>query len=331
MFYSSILYRCVMQNTNPVNVCFYNMGNWLIKTFPAAAVLISLIACWKPTLLNWGGALIIPLLGFIMLGMGATLAPQDFLRAVKKPRAVVIGMILQFTLMPLLAFAVGKMFDLPREQLIGLVMVGSVAGGTASNVITYLAGGDVALSITMTACSTAVGVVLTPLISGLYLQQMVPVPVWSMFKSILLVVALPVALGLLINRICCKKSWSFPEKVCPVFSAVGIVLVIGIIVSLNTQTIFSCGALVLAAVMVHNISGIAAGYLLARICRLDNKSSITIAIEVGMQNSGLAAALSTQFFGAASALPGTIFSVWHNISGALLAAVFKHFSSNKSE
>ena len=128
-----------------------------------------------------------------------------FLRAVKNPRAVVIGMILQFTLMPLLAFAVGKMFDLPREQLIGLVMVGRVAGGTASNVITYLAGGDVALSITMTACSTVAGVVLTPLISGLYLQQMVPVPVWAMFKSILLVVALPVTLGLLINRICCRK------------------------------------------------------------------------------------------------------------------------------
>jgi BASS family bile acid:Na+ symporter len=199
-------------------------------------------------------------------------------------------------------------------------MVGTVAGGTASNVITYLAGGDVALSITMTACSTIGGIVLTPLITSVYLGQTVQVPAWAMFKSILLVVALPVSLGLLINRVCRKHS-KLLEKTCPIVSSVGIVLVIGIIVALNAGNLHNCGPLVFLAVVIHNVAGLATGYLFARLFRFDRKIAITIAIEVGMQNSGLASALSKQFFGIASALPGAIFSIWHNISGTLFAAL----------
>ena len=295
------------------------MGNWIVKIFPLAAVLISVLAVFFPALLNWGGSLIVPLLGVIMLGMGSTLSLQDFAMAVKKPRAVCVGLILQFLLMPFLAFAVGFALDLPREQFIGLVMVGAVAGGTASNVITYLAGGDVALSITMTACSTVAGIVLTPLLSQLYLTQTVAVPAWEMFKSILLMVALPVGAGLVINRLC-RKHTALINGIAPVISAVGIVLVIGVVVSLNSANLYSCGAVVLLAVILHNASGMAAGYFLARLAGCDFKSSITIAIEVGMQNSGLAAALAKTFFGAAATLPGAIFSVWHNISGAIFAS-----------
>ena len=298
------------------------MTNLVVRIFPLCAVIFSLFACVFPGALNRLGALIVPLLGVIMLGMGATLSLADFVKAAAKLRAVVIGMVLQFLLMPLLAFIFGKFLGLPEELFIGLVMVGSVAGGTASNVIAYLAGGDVALSITMTACSTVLGIFLTPLISSFYLGKTVDVPVFAMFESIVCVVAIPVAAGLLINRLFRKKQ-DILNKICPVISVAGIVFVIGIIVSLNVGTLLSSGALVLLAVVLHNVSGMAAGYGLARLCRFDQKTAITIAIEVGMQNSGLAAALSKQFFGIASALPGAVFSVWHNISGALFAALFQ--------
>jgi BASS family bile acid:Na+ symporter len=270
---------------------------------------------------------VVPLLGVIMLGMGATLSGKDFLLAFKKPQATLLGVALQFLLMPLLAFAIGHLLKLPRDQFAGLVMVGAVAGGTASNVITYLAGGDVALSITMTACSTAAGVVLTPLLAQILLAQTVEVPAWEMFKSILLMVALPVSLGLVINRVF-RKHIHFIETVSPIISAIGIVLVIGIVVSLNSSNLQSCGLLVLSAVVLHNFLGMLSGYLLAKLCRCSSKTAITIAIEVGMQNSGLAAALAKTFFGAAATLPGAIFSVWHNISGALLAALYKSCSRN---
>ena len=298
------------------------MTNIIVKFFPLCAVLFSAFACVCPGALNKLGFLIVPLLGFIMLGMGATLSVADFIKAAKNPRSVVIGLVLQFLLMPLLAYLTGKLLHLPEELFIGLVMVGTVAGGTASNVIAYLAGGDVALSITMTACSTAAGVFLTPLLSWLYLGKTVSVPAFAMFESIVYVVAVPVACGLLINRLFRKKQ-EILNKVCPVVSVAGIVFVIGIIVSLNVETLAKSGLPVLGAVILHNISGMAAGYFLARLCRCDEKNAVTVAIEVGMQNSGLAAALSKQFFGIASALPGAVFSIWHNISGALFSAVMR--------
>ena len=299
-----------------------NAAKLAVNIFPAGAVLFSLYACIHPAWLNRLGFLIVPLLGAIMLGMGATLSVSDFASAIRKPKAVCTGLVLQFTLMPLLACAVGKLLHLPQEQYIGLVMVGCVAGGTASNVITYLAGGDVALSITMTACSTAAGVFLTPLVSSLYLGKTVELPALEMFKSILLVVALPVSLGLIINHLCRRKK-ELLNTVCPVFSVAAIIFVIGIIVSLNVETLRHSGALVLAAVILHNGSGMACGYLFARLLKCSRKTAVTIAIEVGMQNSGLAVALSKQFFGIASALPGAIFSIWHNISGALLSGLSK--------
>ena len=300
------------------------MVNLSVRIFPVIAVLVSALACRRPEWFVPGRGLIEPLLGVIMLGMGATLSPADFKNVAKRPRAVLTGMVLQFTLMPFLAFAIGHALRLPREQFIGLVMVGTVAGGTASNVIAYLAGGDVALSITMTACSTLAGIVLTPLLSALYLGETVRVPVWEMFESILIVVALPVALGLLINRLC-RRHADWIGKVCPVVSVVVIVLVIGIVVALNADRVRSCGPLVLAAVILHNLCGVAAGYGSARLLKCDRKTAVTIAIEVGMQNSGLAAALAHKFFDAAAALPGAIFSVWHNLSGALFAAAARRF------
>jgi BASS family bile acid:Na+ symporter len=300
------------------------MTNLTVRYFPLCALLISVLGCIWPRPLASLGFLIVPMLGIIMLGMGTTLSPADFIAAAKRPKAVLTGMLLQFLLMPLLAWLTAHLLHLPKEQFIGVVLVGTVAGGTASNVITYLAGGDVALSITMTACSTLGGIVLTPLITSVYLGETVHVPAWAMFKSILLVVALPVSLGLLINRLC-RKHANLLEKICPIVSSAGIVLTIGIVVALNAGNLRSCGPLVFLAVAMHNLSGLGAGYVLARLLRFDRKIAVTIAIEVGMQNSGLASALAKQFFGIASALPGAIFSIWHNLSGALFAAASRRW------
>ena len=300
------------------------MAVLIVKIFPVCAVLISILACIVPQFFAPLNFMIIPLLGIIMGGMGTTLSIRDFTNAVKKPKAVAIGMFLQFTLMPLLAFIIGHILKLPKEQFIGLVMVGTVAGGTASNVIAYLAGGDVALSITMTACSTAAGIFLTPLLSALYLGQTVKVPAWEMFQTIIFVVALPVTVGLFINRLC-RKHTEILNRICPVISVMGIVWVIGIIVSLNVGNLKQCGLAVFAAVILHNGCGMLAGYASARLLRCSKKISLTIAIEVGMQNSGLAAALSKEFFGTAAALPGAIFSIWHNISGAITGGLFRKY------
>ena len=181
------------------------MTNLVVKFFPLCAILFSAFACVSPAALNQLGFLIVPMLGFIMLGMGATLSVSDFVKAAKDPRGILIGLFLQFLLMPLLAYVTGKILRLPEELFIGLVMVGTVAGGTASNVIAYLAGGNVALSITMTACSTIAGIILTPFLSWLYLGKTVEVPAFAMFESIVFVVAIPVACGLVINRLCRKN------------------------------------------------------------------------------------------------------------------------------
>ena len=300
-----------------------------VKCFPLAAVLISIFAYLFPGTLTPFGFLIVPLLGFIMLGMGATLSLKDFSEVVRNPRAVLIGMVLQFGLMPLSAYVIAKIMNLPQDQMIGLVLVGSVAGGTASNVITYLAGGDVALSITMTACSTVVGIFLTPLLSAFYLGKTVDVPMWQMFQSILQIVALPVGIGLGINRLMRGRE-QILHRVCPLLSAAGIVFVIGIIMSLNVAALKESGILILAAVILHNGIGMTAGYFCAKLLRCPKKECITISIETGMQNSGLAAALAKQFFGVTCALPGAIFSVWHNISGSIFASIARGKKKNQS-
>ena len=299
-----------------------------VKLFPVLAVVCSVLACLFPSVLTPLGFLIVPLLGFIMLGMGATLSVKDFAASIRKPKAVVIGFLLQFGIMPAAAYLIALLLHLPKDQMIGLVMVGSVAGGTASNVIAYLAGGDVALSITMTACSTIGGIFLTPLLSALYLGQTVDVPVWEMFKSILLIVAFPVGIGLVINRLMRGKE-AVLNKVCPFVSVLGIVFVIAIIVALNANAVKTSGWLILLAVVLHNVIGMTLGYFLAKLLRCSHKEAVTISIETGMQNSGLAAALSKQFFGISCALPGAIFSVWHNISGSIFAAVMQNFLKQK--
>jgi BASS family bile acid:Na+ symporter len=197
--------------------------------------------------------------------------------------------------------------------------VGASPGGTASNLVCFLARGDLALSITLTSVSTLLAIIATPLLTWIYVGQEVPVPVLDMLISIFQVVLLPVGLGVLVNSLIGHRLAPL-QQLFPLLSVLAIVFIIAIVVALNRANLAQAGLLVALAVMLHNAVGLAAGYWLGLLASGDRRTARTLAIEVGMQNSGLAVALAVKYFSAAAALPGALFSIWHNLSGSLLAA-----------
>jgi len=287
--------------------------------FPLWAVLISILAFFAHDWFAQWDTAIVPLLSLVMFFMGLTLKLADYQRIIKDPKAVFIGVALQFLLMPIVALVLAKGLQLSAPLTTGMVVVGCCAGGTASNVICYLAKGDVALSISMTLASTLVGVLATPFLISFYLSADVDVDVLSMLSSIAQMVLIPVLLGSAISHMFSNTTEKL-EFVLPTLSIITILLIIAIIVGLNAERLLDVGLVTLVAVMLHNSCGIAGGFYLSRLLGLDIRRSQTVAIEVGMQNSGLGVALATQFFSATAALPGAMFSVWHNISGSILAA-----------
>lgn len=264
------------------------------------------------------------LLMAVMFGMGLTLKPGDFAIVFRRPKDIITGCIAQFTIMPLLAFILGKAFGLETGLLAGVILVGTCPGGTASNVMTYLAGGDVALSVGMTGVNTLLAPVLTPAITYLLLKTTVSVDAVSMFVSIIKVVIAPLALGFFINRLWGKFTQKVSD-VLPLISVAAIALIIASVVSHNSEKILETGAVVFVVVILHNMLGYATGFVLGLIMKLPLPKKKALAIEIGMQNSGLATSLAGTAFPDLSmaTVPGAVFSVWHNISGALLANVFR--------
>ena len=298
--------------------------------FPLWAIIISAIAYFTPSFFaSWKSA-IVPLLTLIMFGMGMTLKWEDFARTFKEPKRILLGIFLQYTIMPLTAYVISLVLGLSEELTIGMVLVGCSAGGTASNVITYLAGGDVALSITLTMCSTLLAVIATPTLSYVFLNQFIEIPFFNMLLTILQIIIAPVLIGTLLNSLFEKRMESV-KSIFPLISVVAIVLIIGIVIGLNQSKLFNSGFILVIAVMLHNLSGLSFGYYLSKLFRFDEITCRTIAIEVGMQNSGLSVALAVKFFGALSAVPGAIFSVWHNLSGSLLAGIWGRVDNNSVE
>ncbi|VFQ45575.1 bile acid:sodium symporter family protein [Desulfoluna butyratoxydans] len=300
------------------------------RLFVVWAVLICVVAARFPQHFAQLKPLIVPLLMVVMFGMGATLRARDFKEPLKRPHVILLGVSIQYLIMPLAAFLISRALGLSPELMVGMVLVGSVSGGTASNVVAFLAGGDVALSIVMTAASTFLAVFLTPLLTQLYVGATVPVAMLPMFLSILKIVVVPVAAGILVNTLFQEHL----EKVQPVFpliSVVTIVGLIGIIIGLNQPRLSTLALPLTLAIILHNGCGLAAGYGLPKLLGLDEKTCRTIAIEAGMQNSGLAVALSIKYFTAASALPGAIFSLWHNLSGSFLATVWTTLDARKEK
>ena len=269
------------------------------------------------------------LLMVVMFGMGLTMKPKDFALVFKRPKDILVGTAAQFIIMPALAFGLSKLFQLDPALTAGVVLVGTCPGGTSSNVITYLSKGDVALSVGMTSVNTLLAPLLTPAITWLLLQTTVRVDVWAMFWSIIQVIIIPVALGFVINRFFGK----FTEKavaVLPSVSTVAICLIIAAVVSHNAEKIYTSGVLVFAVVILHNLLGYAGGFGLGKLLKMPPEKVKALSIEVGMQNSGLATSLAgTAFSGLAMAtVPGAVFSVWHNISGAVLAGFYRRWKGS---
>ena len=264
-----------------------------------------------------------PMLGAIMFGMGLTLSPADFKVVLSRPKDILIGCLTQFTVMPLLALGLTWAFSLPQELAIGVILVGCCPGGTASNVITYLAKGDLALSVGMTAASTLLAPLLTPLLVWLLAGTMVDVDTVGMLMSIVYVVIAPIVCGLLCQRFLPKLTKLLTPYL-PAFSSIVIAMVVGIVVSHNAARLLTAGLLIVAVVMIHNLLGLAIGFTVGRLLHLQRPKCVALSIEVGMQNSGLASSLAVLHFAAypLATIPGAVFSVWHNISGALVAKLY---------
>ena len=265
-----------------------------------------------------------PMLGVIMFGMGLTLSPHDFHVVLSRPKDILIGCLAQFTVMPLLAWGLTWTFSLPKELALGVMLVGCCPGGTASNVITYLAKGDLALSVGMTATSTLLAPVLTPLLIWLLAGTMVDVDTLGMLQSIVYVVIAPIIVGLLCQRFLPQATQRIVPYL-PAFSSIVIALAVGVIVSHNADRLLVGGLIVILVVMLHNLLGLSTGFLIGRLLHLPKPKCVALSIEVGMQNSGLASSLAVLHFAAypLAAIPGAIFSVWHNISGALAAKLYQ--------
>ena len=262
------------------------------------------------------------LLMIVMFGMGLTLKLEDFKLVFTRPKDVIIGCVAQFTIMPLLAWILGTVFQLDPALLAGVVLVGTCPGGTSSNVITYLSKGDVALSVGMTSVNTLLAPFLTPAITYLLLRTTVTVNPVSMFVSIIKVVIIPIALGFIINKLFGKVTQKL-VKVLPSVSVVAICLIVASVVSHNAEKIMTTGAIVFVVVILHNLLGYACGLGLGRALHLNVSKSKALSIEIGMQNSGLATSLAGTAFPdlAMATVPGAVFSVWHNISGTIYAGI----------
>ena len=290
----------------------------------ALVLLAAVLAVLKPEpLMAIGTWVINPMLGLIMFGMGLTLSPRDFQVVFSRPKDVLTGCLAQFTVMPLMAWLLTKTFALPADLALGVILVGCCPGGTASNVITYLAKGDLALSVGMTATSTLLAPLLTPFLVWLMAGTFVNVDTLGMLLSIVYVVIAPIVVGFLIQHYLPEFTRRAVAYL-PAFSSVVIAMVVAVIVGHNASRLLTGGLIVVLVVMLHNLSGLALGYAIGRLLGLSHDKRTSISIEVGMQNSGLASSLATIHFAAfpMATIPGAIFSVWHNISGALVAKLY---------
>ncbi|MFT5871563.1 MAG: BASS family bile acid:Na+ symporter [Clostridium sp.] len=308
------------------------------KYFGFIIILFMLLGFMTPGLFKWvtskiaGQSVITILLGIIMFGMGMTLSVNDFKIVLKRPLDIFKGTLAQFIVMPVLAFLLAKAFGLEGALLVGVVLVGTCPGGTSSNVICYMAGGDVALSVAMTTVSTLLAPLLTPAITYLLIKQTVSFDPINMFISIIQVVLLPIALGLIVKAIIKEKA-NVVENYMPAISTISIACIVGGVIGANSAKILSSLGVIVVVVILHNLCGYALGFLLGKMTGMDRKKSITLAIEVGMQNSGLAASLAASQFATMplAAVPAAIFSAWHNISGAIFAWGARTLEAKRSE
>ncbi len=290
-----------------------------VTVFP---VLVLLAGAWglaaPGTFAGWGTN--VPyLLGTVMFCMGLTMSLDDFRGVARRPWAVGLGLVAHYVIMPGLGWLIAHALGLSPQLAAGVILVGCAPSGTASNVVTYLARGDVALSVSVATVSTVLAPLITPPLTLLLAGEYLPVDAGSMMTDILKTVLLPVVAGVVVRLLLGR----FVDRVLPVLpwlSALTVAVIVAVVVAGSADAIKSAAALVLLAVVLHNGLGLALGYGAGKVARLGKPASRAMAFEVGMQNSGLAASLATAHFSPLAALPAAVFSVWHNVSGALVAA-----------
>ncbi|EMR0618321.1 bile acid:sodium symporter family protein [Pseudomonas aeruginosa] len=298
------------------------LSRFVSASFPFWVLLFAILAFFRPAWFLPLTAAIAPLLGLVMFGMGLTLKGEDFREVARHPIRVLIGVLAQFVIMPGLAWLLCSLLQLPAEIAVGVILVGCCPGGTASNVMTWLSRGDVALSVAITSVTTLLAPLVTPALVWLLASAWLPVSFAAMFLSILQVVLVPIALGLLAQRLLGERTRQVAE-VLPLVSVFSIVVIIAAVVAASQARIAESGLLIMAVVMLHNGFGLLLGYLTGKLTGMPLAQRKALAIEVGMQNSGLGAALANVHFAPLAAVPSALFSVWHNLSGSLLAALFR--------
>jgi bile acid:Na+ symporter, BASS family len=291
------------------------------KYFVLWVIIASVCGYFNPGLFMWVKAWIKILLGIIMFGMGMTLNSENLKEIMRRPREVLLGVLAQYTIMPLLAWSLATLLNLPPELAIGVILLGCCPGGTASNVITFLARGDVALSVAMTSASTLLAPFLTPLLTYLLGGKWIEVSTGALFISIIQIVIIPVLLGYLAHRYF-TRTVKKCTPVLPLISVAAITLIVGFVIGANSERLFKTAPKIFIAVILHNAFGLLIGYRIGKMLGMNIKKCRTLSIEIGMQNSGLAVALSSAHFTAAATIPGAIFSLWHNITGPLLATIW---------
>lgn len=294
--------------------------NGFNKLLPVLVLAVCVLAFFVPGSLTWASAKTTLLLQIIMFGMGLLLTGNDFVMVFKRPGAVILVEVIQFVWMPLSAFLWTKIFGLEAGLAVGVILVGCCPGGTASNVMTYVAKGDVPLSVTCTTISTLIAPVLTPLLVKLYAGAVVEVSLYSMFMSIVKVVLVPIVLGIVINLVIGKYIAPI-KSVMPLISGIGVLLVLGGVVAVNHNNIVTSGVLIFACCLCQNVGGLAVGHFLAKLFKFTKPQQRACAIEIGMQNAGLASNLAMANFEPISALAGAAFGLWHNFTGALYARI----------
>ena len=307
------------------------VSSFLTKYIGVIIICFSVIAFFWRDGFAWTTNYTSVFLGVAMFGMGLTIKMDDFKRVFSRPKEILIGFVAQYTIMPVIAWILCQVMQLPTDLALGVILVGCCPGGTASNVITYIAGGDVALSVGMTIVSTLAAPVMTPFLVYILAGAWVEVSFWAMVLSVVKVILVPVLLGILLRTLAGDHVDKVSD-VMPLISVVAIVMIIGGIVAINAEKILSCGVLVLGVVAIHNFCGMMLGLLAAKIFHVEYTRATAIAIEVGMQNSGLAVSLAAANFVAnpLATLPGAIFSVWHNIAGSIFAGIRRSGVENRT-
>ena len=303
------------------------VGNWMSKWFTLLVILWAAVNYFLPQASLWIAPNTSYLLGIILFGMGLTLSKDDFARILKRPVPVILGTVAHYVIMPFIAFALCQIFHLTGATAVGVILVGSCPSGTSSSVMAYLAKGDVALDVSIEALSTLLAPIMLPVMLQFYAGRYVAIPTTQRFMSTLKIVVIPIILGVVVHTLFSKQAAKV-NLVLPLISQLAILAIIGAVFAANHDDLFTAQtALVIPVVMLHNLSGYALGYLFGHLIRLRQPQRKAITFEVGMQDSSLGATLAMKYFVPAAAIPSTIFSIWHNISGSVLSSWWRQHTT----